>query len=238
MDQFAGAAAQAAGWSPDALGAIYFETAEAGRQKLEAGDAAWGLVSASFYYEYARALSLVPKLEAVPESGSGIAYSLAARVGALKSAAALADWEIVGGIGFSTDFVRRRVLADWGPIPATARISFSGRPLSALRRAAAGEKVAVLLDPEQKAALPTLPFASDLEIVHTSREFPGGILCLVKGRLPQARAEELVGALVKLGSSEAGKAALRAIRVQQFRVLDPKAIAALAAGGGASPPQP
>lgn len=220
MDQFAGAVAQAAGWPADSLGAVYFETVAGGRQRLEQGDAPAALVSPPFYYEYAQALSLQPKLEAVPSSGTGTVYSLAARAGALKSAAQLADWEIVGGIAFSPDFVRRQVLAEWGAIPASARISFSGRPLSALRRAAAGEKVAVLLDPEQSAAMPTLPFASSLEIVHTSRAFPGGILCVVKGRLPEARAEALVGALRKLDSSEPGRAALQAIRVQKFRALD------------------
>ncbi len=234
MDQLASAVAQTASWPAEALGAVYFETAQAGAQRLETGDTAWALVSPSFYYEYAHALSLVPRLEAVPASGFGTAYSLAARAGTLKSPADLAGWEIVGGIGFSPDFVRRQVLADWGPIPATARISFSGRPLSALRRAAAGEKVAVLLDPEQKAALPTLPFAADLEIVLTSREFPGGILCLVKGRLPETRAAALLDALLKLDSSEAGRAALQAIRVQKFRALDAKTIAGLAPAGSAS----
>lgn len=238
MDQFAGALAQAAGWPADSLGAVYFETAAGGRQRLEQGDASWGLVSPPFYYEYARALSLQPRLEAVTASGTGTVYSLAAHAGALKSPAQLADWEIVGGIGFSADFVRRQVLEDWGEIPSSARISFSARPLSALRRAAAGEKVAVLLDPEQSAAMPTLPFASSLEIVHTSREFPGGILCLVKGRLPEARAEALVGALLKLDASEPGRAALQAIRVRKFRTLDATRIPTLGAGTPPGPRQP
>src|SRR5262245_3547408 len=45
MDQLAGAVAQTASWPAEALGALYFETAEAGRQRLESGDAAWALVS-------------------------------------------------------------------------------------------------------------------------------------------------------------------------------------------------
>jgi hypothetical protein len=238
MDQLAGALAQVAGWPADSLGAVYFETAAGGRQRLEQGDAPAALVSLPFYYEYARALSLQPRLEAVPASGTGTVYSLAARAGTLKSPAQLADWEIVGGIGFSADFVRRQVLADWGEIPPAARISFSARPLSALRRAAAGEKVAVLLDPEQSTAMPSLPFASSLEIVHRSREFTGGILCVVKGRLPEARAEALVGALLKLDSSDPGRAALQAIRVRSFRALDAGRIPALGAGTPPSPPHP
>jgi len=230
MDQLAAALAQTAGWSVDSLGAVYYETAAGGSQRLQQPDTSWALVSPAFYYEYARALSLIPRLEAVPASGEETVYSLAARRGALKTPDQLADWEILGGIGFSTGFVRREALGDWGEIPPTARISFSARPLTALRRAAAGEKVAVLLDPEQSAALPTLPFASSLEIVHASRPFPGGILCLVKGRQPETRAESLVAALQKLGSSEAGKAALQAIRVQKFRAVDTGRLPSSAAG--------
>ncbi|HEU5180375.1 MAG TPA: hypothetical protein VFW45_06270 [Candidatus Polarisedimenticolia bacterium] len=236
MDQLAGALAQTAGWPADSLAAVYFETSAGGGQRLEQGDAPAALVSLPFYYEYARALSLVPALEAVPESGAGAVYRLVARSGALKSPATLADWEIVGGIGFSPDFVRREVLAGWGPIPDSARISFSARPLSALRRAASGEKIAVLLDPEQSAALPSLPFSSDLETVATSREFPGGIFCLVKGRLPEARAASLVDALRKLGSSETGKAALQAIRIREFRAIDLKRIPAAVSGTNSSHP--
>ena len=50
------------------------------------------------------------------------------------------------------------------------------------RLAASGQDVAVLLDVTQAAALPTLPFAADLEVVARSPRLPGALFCTVAGR--------------------------------------------------------
>jgi phosphonate ABC transporter substrate-binding protein len=216
LDAFASALEHAAAWSPSTFGAVYFETLDAGLQRLSQKDAALALVPPPFYVEYAQSLSLRARLGAVQESGADEQYSLVAGKGAVANASALADWEITGASGFSSRFVREVVLADWGPLPAQARITFSARPLSSLRRSASGEKVAVLLNREEAAALPSLPFASQLQVLHTSVPLPSGLLCLVGSRLPSERAEALIRALQGLSESAAGRESLQAMHLSGF----------------------
>lgn len=229
LDAFAAAVQSAALWPAGSLSSIYFEQAEPGKERLSHSDAALALVSSPFYFEFRKRLSLQPVLEAVPEAGRGEVYSLVAKKGGIQSPTALSGWEITGGAGFSPEFVRSVLLADWGSVPADARITFSARPLTSLRRAASGEKLAVLLDREQAAALGTLPFAADLEVVQRSGTVPSGLLCLVSSRLPKPRMDALVKALRGLKSSAAGRAALKSLRLSGFEPVDPLSLKALAA---------
>lgn len=106
-------------------------------------------------------------------------------------------------------------------------MELESRVLSALRRAAAGEPVAVLLDRAQVASLPTLPFAADLEVVATSTALPGSLLCVVAGRIDGGTAQELSAALLELDGDAAGQALLESIRVGGFRVPDAVRLAAI-----------
>jgi hypothetical protein len=216
LDAFASTLEHAAAWSPSTFGAIYFETLDAGLQRLSQKDAALALVPPPFYFEYATRLSLHARLEAVQDSAPDQQYSLVAGKGSVPSASALADWEITGAGGFSPQFVREVVLAGWQPLPPQAHITFSARPLSSLRRSASGEKVAVLVNHEEAAALPSLPFASQLEVLHTSVPLPSGLLCLVGNRLSSERAEALIRALQELKGSAAGREALQAMHLSGF----------------------
>jgi len=229
LDAFAAAVQSAAGWPAGSLAAVYFEQADPGRERLTRADASLALVSPPFFFEFSKALSLQPLLEAVPESGPGEIYSLVAKKGKVPSPSALAGWEIVGGPGFSSGFVRKVLLGDWGDVPHDARIIFSARPLTSLRRAASGEPVAVVLDREQAAAVATLPFGADLEVVHRSGSLPSGVLCLVSSRLPKSRIDTLVKALVEMDRSEAGKVTLKSLRLSRFRALDSASLKTLEA---------
>ena len=71
--------------------------------------------------------------------------------------ASLAGFELMSLAGYAPRFVRGPALGSWGKLPGDVKIVFSGAVLSGLRKAAAGEKVALLLDRAQTAALPTLP---------------------------------------------------------------------------------
>jgi hypothetical protein len=185
------------------------------------------LVSPPFYYEFAAALSLQPRLEAVPLPGPGEDYSLVAKKGLIASAASLSGWEITGNAGFSEGFVREAVLGGWGRLPEDARITYCVTPLSALRRSASGEHVAVLLNREQAGALGTLPFAAELEIVHKSGSFPAGLLCLIPNRLPSSRAESLLRALKELNQTEPGRETLKSIRLSGFSLLEKSTLKSL-----------
>jgi hypothetical protein len=239
LDAFAAAMQSAAGWPAGSLAAVYFEQAEPGRERLARADASLALVSSSFFFEFSKTLSLQPLLEAVPESGPGEVYSLVAKKGKVASPASLTGWEIMGGPAFSSGFVRRVLLGDWGEVPRDTRIIFSARPLTALRRAASGEPVAVVLDREQAAAVTTLPFGADLEVVHRSESLPSGLLCLVSSRLPKARVDTLVKALIEMDRSEAGKATLKSLRLSGFRQVNSASLRALEAApktySGSSP---
>jgi hypothetical protein len=88
--------------------------------------------------------------------------------------------------------------------------------LSALRRVAAGESVAVLLDQTAAAALPTLPFAADLKVVTQSPELPVAIVAVVAGRVTAARAHSLKTALLEMGRGSGGADSLAPLRLRGF----------------------
>jgi hypothetical protein len=111
-------------------------------------------------------------------------------------------------------------------VPASTKVVQTSQVLSSLRKAAAGENVAVLLDGTQAAALSTLPFAAELEVVARSASLPSGVLVTVGKRLSPDRWKVLEGALRKLGETPAGMASLEAIRLQGFVPLDPTTLAA------------
>jgi len=223
MDSFARAAGLSAGWPEGSLGAAYFETAEGGLARLARPDAVLALVPPAFLSRYGADLGLIPRMEAVLESGKPEIWSLAARKGRVSSPSSLRGWEVTGAPGFAPDFVRGDLMEKWGTLPADARITFTARILSALRRAAAGEDVAVLIDSAQTAALSTLPFAGDLEVVWSSRPLPGAVLCAVGSRLAAAEADALVRGLAGLAKREGGPEVLQSLRLSRFATLDPGA---------------
>ena len=88
--------------------------------------------------------------------------------------------------------------------------------LSALRRVAAGEPVAVLLDHEQTAALPTLPFAAQLKTVLQSSELPVAVVAVVGSRMSETRARSLQSGLLKLSRTAGGPETLDSLRLKGF----------------------
>jgi len=167
MDALAGAVAAAAKLPPDGFAAVYQETEKGGLARLSQPDAALAMVSLPAFLKYEKELGLVPRL-AVVQAGAPDAsetWSLVAGAGKLKGAADLAGWQLVSGASYAPRFVRGPALGGWGVLPAGVTLAPAGAVLSALRRAAAGEKVVLLLDREQAASIATLPFAKDLETV-------------------------------------------------------------------------
>lgn len=191
MDAFAAALAKVAG----PVRAVYHETEAAGLAAIRE-DAALAVVPLPFFVKHAAALDLVPRLAAVPaETGATETWTLVARAGRIAAPSDLAGWEIVSIAGYSPDFVRRVALEGFGPLPAELKIAPSGLVLSALRRAAQGGNVAVLLDGAQGAALSGLPFAKDLAVVHRSKPLPVSVVARVGSKTPPARIEALARAM-------------------------------------------
>ncbi len=225
MDAFAAALARAAGWPAGRIAAAYHETEQGGLSGLRAPGAALALVPLPFLLQHGDELKLTPRLQ-VQSKGSELTevWSLVARKGRIASPAALDGFTVVSLAGYAPGFVRS-ALGAWGRIPESARVVHSGQVLSALRKAAAGEKVALLLDGAQAAALPTLPFAADLEVVARSVPLPAAFVCTVGSRLAPARWKALEKAFLALPSTPDGRAAMEALRFARFAPLDAGALA-------------
>ncbi len=154
-----------------------------------------------FFVEHAAQLHLTPLVQAdVADVGPAQRWSLVAKTGRVSDAQSMAGYTILSVAGYAPDFVRHSALGGWA-LPADVKIEATGQILSALRRVAAGEPVAVLLDQTQAAALPTLPFAADLKVVTQSPELPVAIVAVVGSRLAAGRARSLQAALLKMGAA-------------------------------------
>ncbi|MGD8438993.1 MAG: hypothetical protein PVG53_00550 [Holophagae bacterium] len=237
MDGLAEAAAEAAGWSPGTLAAAYFENEAAGLSALDESHAGLALVTLPFFLEHRTSLDLRPVLLAVPTGRKATEpWTLVAGAGKVTTPADLRGWTVVSLAGHSERFVRGPALGDWGELPDGVTISFSGRVLTSLRKAARGEPVAVLLDAEQAAALDTLPFADQLEVVHRSPPVPVSVLCTVDDRVPEERAQALIAALSSLAGRASAADALAGVRIERFESIDEdaldRAVAAFTEAGG------
>lgn len=226
MDALAGAIGAAAGWKAGDLAGVYFESEAAGLARLATPAATLALVPLNFFLEHRESLRLDPLSQAVQLGGEATEpWSLVAAKGAVTGPQSLAGFELISLAGNTPRFVRGPALGAWGALPADLKIVFSGALLSGLRRAAAGEKVALLLDRAQTAALATLPSAPQLEIVTRSPPLPVSVLCALGDRLPAARKKGLVAALSNLASTPAGAEALAGVRLAGLVPADAKALA-------------
>jgi hypothetical protein len=216
LDQFAGAAAAASGWPGGSLAAVYDPTEEGGLAKLGQAGAALAFVPYPFFMEHAAQLHLVPLVEAdMTDIGPQQRWTLVAKAGRVTGPQSLAGYTILSVAGYAPDFVRHSALASWA-LPPDVKIAATGQILSALRRAAAGEPVAVLLDQTQAAALPTLPFAAELKAVMQSPELPVAIIAVVDSRLTTSRARSLQTGLLKMGHAPGSADAMAALRLHGF----------------------
>jgi len=225
MDGLATAVAAAAGWDATKLGAEYFENEETGIARFADPDVVLSLVTLPFFLEHRTELDLQPEALAVPTGRKALeSWSLVAGRGAVTGPADLDGWQLVSLAGHSEAFVRGPALGDWGELPPTLNITFSGAVLSSLRKAAKGEKIVVLLDAEQAESLDRLPFAGDLEIVHRSPPLPVSVVCSVGDRLSPEKKREIVDALIGLSERPEASEALAGVRIDRFAPVDTAAL--------------
>jgi hypothetical protein len=214
--QFATAAAASAGWPQGSLAALYDPTEQGGLAKLASADAALAFVPYPFFVQHGSALHLTVLAQAeLVGIGSEERWTLVARAGAIHGPASLSGYTILSVAGYAPEFVRHSALAAWA-LPADLRIEPTTQILSTLRRVAAGEPVVALLDQTQAAAIPTLPFAAQLQTVLQSAPVPVAILALVDARVPPARAHSLQAALLQMGHAAAAADTLGPLQLQGF----------------------
>ncbi len=227
MDAFAAALSARAGLPPGSIAAAYFEKDRPGAERLKEPDAVMGMVALPFLLKEGDALHLEPRLSAAQKgTGPVEVWALVAKKGRVTGPASLDGWQVNSIAGYAPAFVTGGALSAWGRMPSSVKVVQTGQVLSSLRKAAAGENLAVLLDGAQAAALPSLPFAADLEVVARSAPLPTGVVVTVGKRLPPDRWKVLEKALLGLAGSPEGAAALEAIRLQGFGPLDTATLAA------------
>jgi hypothetical protein len=225
MDKLAAAVSSAAGWPPGRIAAVYHETEDAGVARLKAKTPALALIPLPFYLAHQSDLKLTPRAQAVEKDGiPATTWTLVAKTGRVTSAESLAGFTIVSLAAYAPDFIRNVALAKWGTLPANVKFEATGQVLSALRKAANGDDVAVLLDASQAASLPTLPFAADLAVVTKSQPLPGFVVCNVGSTVGPVDTKKLVGALLKLHETPEGASTLDAVRLSKFVPLDAKGL--------------
>lgn len=206
--QFANAAAAEAGWPAGSLTAVYDSSEAGGLDKLGQAEAVLAFVPYPFYVEHGGALHLTALVQAdVADIGTSQRWTLVAKASHIATVQSTA--------GYAAEFVRHSALADW-PMPADTKVEYTGQVLGALRKAAAGDPVAVLLDQQQAAALPSLPFGADLKNIAQSAPMPVALIALVGSRLPAERAHSLQAALLKMGQNPRDTESLGGLRLRGF----------------------
>lgn len=235
MDSLAAALTRRLKTGPDTFGAVYLPGDAEGVARLGEPDAGVALVTLPFFLQHAPALGLTARLQ-VQVSGTGLfeRWALVAKKGRIARPADLAGFTVLSTAGYAPAFVRG-ALQPWGTLPDGVAVAPTPQVISALRKAASGAPVAVLLDGAQAAALGTLPFAADVEVVARSAQLPTAVVATIGTHLPAARWTRLEKALLALGDDPEGSAALAGIRMERFAPLDAGVMAAARAtvAGGA-----
>lgn len=220
MDALAAALARTAHLPQGSVAALYEETESTGLRRLADKDTSLLLSPLPFFLAHEQDLRLVARLSAMPQGSEALErWTL---VAGKDHPASLDGYTVVSSAGYAKRFVR----AAAPKLPANVVIEPADAVLSALRKAANGEKVAVLLDGAQAAAMSSLPFAASLAVVETSPEMPAAVLATVGKRLDEQRWKDLEGAFLRLAEDRSARNALDGVRVAGFVPLDEQALAA------------
>jgi hypothetical protein len=220
MDTLAGAMARAAHFPEGSIAAVYDETEAGGLKRLAGKDAALLLAPLPFFLAHEQELHLAARLAAAPQGGELLErWTL---VAGKDHPPSLQGYAVFSSAGYAKRFVRAAAPG----LPAQVEIEPTSAVLTALRRAANGEKVAVLLDGTQAASMGTLPFAASLAVVGTSTPWPAAVVATVGKRMDEERWKELEAALLKLAEDRSARNALDGVRMAGFVPLDEQALAA------------
>ena len=215
MDAFASALGSKIG--SGGITAVYDPSDAGGVKRFES--AAIGIVSLPFFLSHEKDLGLHARLEAVQKGRPALErWSLVAQKGRVTKAESLAGMTIVSSSGFAPGFVRAAV-GGLGTVPADVKIVKSAAALSALRKAASGEPIAVLLDGPQAVAMASLPFAGKLEVVTTTPAWPPGLVVTVDSKISAKAWAPIQSAMLGLTGT-----ALDPLDMERFAPLDDAAL--------------
>jgi len=218
MDALAQAIASSAHLPEGSMAAVYDETAEGCLRRLPPKDVAVLLASLPFYLEHEQDLRLAPRLMVVPQDGKPLQKWML--VTGRDRPASLAGYTVHASVTS-----RRFVHAVAPSLPSDVNIVASTTLLSSLRRAANGEKLAVLLNDAQFAAVGKLPLAASLAAVESSPPLPFAVIAIVDERIDERRWKTLGAALTAMSGEPSAREVLEGVRTSGFVPLDSKAMA-------------
>jgi ABC-type phosphate/phosphonate transport system substrate-binding protein len=224
MNAFADALSQKVGIP---IEVVYDNTDAGGANRIASAGIA--IVTLPFFLEHAKDLGLHARLDIVQKGRPALdRWALVAQKGRIHRPEDLAGYTIVSTAAFASGFVRGSALSGFGAPPANVQLQHTRSVVSALRRAAAGERIAVLLDGPEETALASLPFAPQLEVITRSPPMPAGLVVTVDHRVPESTWTRIEAGLLALSSARAE--ALDAIQIAQFAPLDAQALATATKG--------
>jgi hypothetical protein len=222
MNEFAAAASANSGVP---LTAVYEPSDAGGVARL--ANAGIGLVSLPFYLEHRTELGLHARLGVVEKGRPALdRWVLVAQKGRVKTADALSGFTIASNAAFAPKFVRGVIASSLGPLPANAKMEQTRAVISALRRAADGEAVAVLLDGAQSDALATLPFGAKLEPIARSPAMPVAVIATIDTRMSDSVWRGIERAFVGMAADKAAATVLDTIQIARFVPIDGDALLA------------
>ncbi len=225
MNDFAAMVADASGWPPGMLTAEYHPSEEARIARLRDNATSLALVPLPLFLKYEKELALTALLQAVQASGSSTErWSLVTSAGSVAGPESLDGWELLGLAAYAPRFVRGPALSSWGRLPDSLSVSFTRRVLAGIRRAAAGEPVAMLLDGAQTAALASFPDAASLEVVATSPPLLSWLIVGIGDRVEERRRQQLMSGLLGVHRSASFADVLQTMQLQRFEALDTDAL--------------
>ena len=221
MEEFARYVEKAAGWPEGSASATYSSTVDGDLGRLQEDPPGYVIVTAPIYLRHHAAFGWRAMGSLITDTADAQRYSVYGPAG--STLASLEGAPLTGDTAYDAAFVAGIVL---GRAEVGFELVPTDRPLSAVRKAARGESIAVLLDEGQRRALDSLPTGDDLVLLAESIWMPAGILAAGEGVSAEA-AEKLMAALERAADDPAAEPLFHTMRIRRFEPVDPEVLAAL-----------
>ncbi len=202
------------GQPPQSISGTYIPDGAAGTERITRTKPELALVGPSIYAGQHKALKMKVVAKVSIDGRGEETYSVLTRLDGPKELSELKGKKLIGAVVNDSRFVVR-VLLD-GRLPLDSVIlETQKRPLKALRQVLSGKADAAIVDRAVVEHLPSLDFAKDLKIIHTSKPIPAPAVVVIGG--DKSRTEKLKKALVGLCETAEGRDLCRALTISAIR---------------------
>jgi len=223
--QLADHLAAAAGIEPSEIEGAYFGQLVPAVAYLKRHPDAFVLGGLGIYLVQRKALGLVPLARLVGARGAEEEFFVLVRKGRYASLQELRGKTLLGSVLADDQRYVDRFVFD-GKLSAREwfRCTPSDRPLSALRKLAADEVDAVLVNRVQAEALKMTPLAEKLQAIHGSGPVPTVGLMMASTRRTRALRDRVVQAVAKLCGTEQGAPVCQTYGISGFEPIKEDAL--------------